>query len=411
MNRQGRLLRLAALLLALFVPSATWLFISPQPITSEEIPTDQREKDKPSALSLSVKDAVLLALDNNLTIPGKQIEWKIADTDIQAARGAYDPTLYGEAYYGETVSPGSSVPLLGGILGGEETRENKRRGRVGVQGKLPPGTVVDLYYSSERVETDTELLLFTPYNPTYNTELNMSIKQPLLRKAWLKYGTADERIARNRRSRAHLAIAQAAEAMVADVEVAYWDLVSVMTERELRLKSLELTGKFYEDVRAKLKLGHATEVDLRSAETDIALQRESLAIVEQQIRDGQNRLRHLVVPFKYPLAENVAVIPLDKPATLVKRPDLTECVDGALKNRREIQMKDVELQNAKVSLDKADSELLPNLELRLTATADRSPKFSTLSIRSGRRGSISKCRSATRPRGRTTAGAGTRKSF
>lgn len=369
MKHQRQLLRLRAWLLALVVLPVVWLLFFSFPLASEEIPTNQREEKAPATLTLTLKDAIRLALDNNLAIPAKRVEWKIADTEIQATRGAYDPLFYGEAYYGETVSPGAVVPLLGGLLGDAEVRTDRCRGRVGIQGKLPPGTVVDLYHSSERVETDIETLLFTPYSPTYGTELGVSITQPLLRKAWLEYGLADERMARNRRSRAHLAIVHAAEALVADVEAAYWDLVSVLAERELRRKSLELADRFYQDVRAKLKLGHATEADLFSTETDIALQRESLAIVEQQIRDGQNRLRHLVAPFNYPLAENVIVVPLDRPAVIAKRPDLVKCVEDALKNRREIQMKDIELENARVSLEKAGNELLPRLELRFTGGA------------------------------------------
>ncbi|MDQ7779336.1 MAG: TolC family protein [Planctomycetota bacterium] len=340
----------------------------PCPLAGEDITSDSEDR-KQTTVNLAIRDAVAQAIEENLGVNAKRIEWKIATTDIDAANAQYDPVLYGEGHYGESRTAGAAMPLLGGLLGGEPTNEKKWRGRLGMQGKFPLGTTMDIFYQSERLETDTELLLFTPFNPTYKTELSLSVTQPLLKKGGLEYGTADEYIAQNNLTRAELAIVLAAETLISDVENAYWDLVASLKERDVRSKSIDLAKKFCDDVRDKLRNGHATEVDLRSAETDVAVQCESLCIVEQQIQDNQNRLRHLIAPFKYPLAETVIYVPTDNPAIMANRADIDSCVQAALKCRPEVLMKDIELKNAEIQLGKSRNELLPTFDLKLTGSA------------------------------------------
>ena len=70
--------------------------------------------DVMNQLPLTLDEAIKLALQNNNDIDSSKIDVQIAEFNLRAARGVYDPQLAGESYYERRTTPTAST--IGGAV-------------------------------------------------------------------------------------------------------------------------------------------------------------------------------------------------------------------------------------------------------------------------------------------------------
>src|SRR5258705_6588393 len=113
---------------------------------------------------LSLREALALALENNKDIEVARHNVKIAEFDLTAARGFYDPRLTSSTYYERVVSPISSF-----LSGGSEraTTQTDYTGTARLE-SLPPelGGNYRLDFSSIRLNSNNQFSALSPQNPT-----------------------------------------------------------------------------------------------------------------------------------------------------------------------------------------------------------------------------------------------------
>ena len=103
---------------------------------------------------------------------------KIAEFDLTAARGVYDPRVSSSSYYERSENPISSF-LSGGSNGA--TTQSDYTGTARLEGLTPKlGGSYHLDFSSVRLTTDNQ---FAALNPQYPTALTFSYTQPLFPRA------------------------------------------------------------------------------------------------------------------------------------------------------------------------------------------------------------------------------------
>lgn len=71
-------------------------------------------------LPLTLAEAITLALSNNKDLEITRIDTVLAQFDLRAARGIYDPRITSESYYERRVTPVSSI--IGGGQNGSVTQ-------------------------------------------------------------------------------------------------------------------------------------------------------------------------------------------------------------------------------------------------------------------------------------------------
>ena len=90
--------------------------------------------DESTPLSLSLSDAVAMALTRNQSIEVERINSQEADLRVKGAQGAYDPTVRSSLYYQSTTTPYTA--LTDGIADGKITTRSAA-GEVAVTQTLP----------------------------------------------------------------------------------------------------------------------------------------------------------------------------------------------------------------------------------------------------------------------------------
>jgi HAE1 family hydrophobic/amphiphilic exporter-1 len=316
-------------------------------------------------LQLSLEDALRIALRNNFDLEIERLATDVARHDAVGSWGAFDPLfrLAGSAAKSET-EPVSQV------VGAEES-DLQVDSSLNVP--LISGGSLDLAYSRVNSETDSR---FATFDLSTSDVLTVTLTQPLLRGAWRRYATVDQRasqialerqIEREREVRARLLL---------DVSNAYWSVVSAQEELAVRVLAVERGLQQLAQDQRRLEVGAGTEVDVLQSETNVAQQEQLRLQAEYTLREARDTLRRILAPkpgedyeayleaWDWPI-ETLTSLPTETSAAPLWRDSLR----SGLERRPELAQLRLDVEAAEVDLQRAHSTRLPQLDLTLSSSS------------------------------------------
>src|SRR5262249_59887342 len=108
----------AALLTAVFDAAAQ----TPDTESTRQEPERRVGVQTSKRVSLTLREAVMMALENNRDIEIERLNTQMNESDLRAARGVYDPALTAGVFYYHSVTPVASL-LAGGADGRLKTTD------------------------------------------------------------------------------------------------------------------------------------------------------------------------------------------------------------------------------------------------------------------------------------------------
>jgi outer membrane protein len=117
----------------------------------------------------------------------------------------------------------------------------------------------------------------TFYNPFTISSFSVNLSQPLLRGFGSEVNRRFVRIARNNQSVSDLVFKQQVIATVAGIIRLYFDLVALQEDVQVKRQTLELVQKLYNDSKAKVDQGVLAPIELVRAQAQMASSRQDLA--------------------------------------------------------------------------------------------------------------------------------------
>ncbi|HEX8337623.1 MAG TPA: TolC family protein, partial [Pyrinomonadaceae bacterium] len=178
---------------------------------------------------LSVREVIEMALANNKDIEVARENVRVAEFDLQAARGVYDPRFLTNSYYERSEQPAAS------FLSGSSTGAVTQSGffsNSSVQGLTPRyGGGYRLDFVNNRVTTNNQ---FAALNPQYPTALTFSYTQPVLRGLRFDQNRRLIEIAKKNLSLTDAQFRQRAVETITNVQRAYWDLVYALRNLQIQ---------------------------------------------------------------------------------------------------------------------------------------------------------------------------------
>ena len=183
---------------------------------------------------LSVREAVNLAIENNLGVEVARHAPLIAEEDISIAWGAYDPLLDGDFTYLNDREPNTSS-----FSDSDSIKAKRRVGSAGIGGLVPYlGASLSMDYTASRVKSNTGI---ASLSPRYDSGLAFGANVPLLKnlvwnEAWTQIevsGTAHSAELENFR--------ELVMDTVRETVSAYWSLVA--EEEQLRVANKSLADR------------------------------------------------------------------------------------------------------------------------------------------------------------------------
>lgn len=357
MKNPQRLGRLALLLFSLLVVRGlpAWSMEVTHPVA-----TERRE-------ALSLADAVVRALQQNLdiSISRHTKDSRIADIVIEQAK--FDPTVSFNGQYNRQVAP-LNRPVLGFTGANLQEITKFDQNTVGVTAdvtqNLYTGTNFDLNYSPQRTfVSGPNTFLF---NPAYTGGLALTMTQPLLKNFGVDVNKSFIYIAQNNATVEQHVFLDRVMTVIATVEQTFWEMVFANENLKVAQAALKAAEELLATNRAKAKAGVMSIVDVLQAEAAVASRVEQILVAEKAIRDQEDQVRRLLNPAEEDLRQDLRLAPTDAPATALEPLSLQEAIDIAMERRPEILQAGKNIDTSEINVKFAKNQLLPTLSLQGT---------------------------------------------
>ncbi len=305
------------------------------------------------ALSLSLDDAVLMALQRNRSLRVEMLEPLRAQTQIDRARSGFDPVLSAEASTGRERTERFPDELEEPIRDFREQYDV----RAGVGRSFTTGTDIRVDVSTSATDSDRVA------QPQHRVRGGLSLTQQLLRGR----GRDVNRIA-IRQAELSVDISEQelrgfAEALLAEVEQTYWSYVLAQREMEIVAASVALANKQLAATRERITFGQVAPVEIAAAEAELALR-------EQASIDARSNLEHLRLRLLRYLNPEAGAVGWDREIVLLDAPgepdaeDVEEVaahVEAALLWRPELREAHLRLESQSLEVVRTRNGLLPEL--------------------------------------------------
>jgi len=248
---------------------------------------------------LDLKDCVMRALQKNFDIKIQDYTTQNAKQSLIIADADYSP-LFGVS--ATRSGDKNYVSLL---------KTDQTDTRASVSQKITTGATVSL--SSLLSRTGTNPLYSTP-NPAYNSDLTLSISQPLLKGLGPAVNKASIERARIGVEKAGMDFKNQVLQVVYNVEAAYCNLCYAREQLKVKEHSLALANTLYDESKARWQSGVATELDVLQAEVGVSNARLSLLQASQAVKDREDGLLSLIGQFELGTPVGSVQFPEDLPS-------------------------------------------------------------------------------------------------
>jgi outer membrane protein TolC len=307
---------------------------------------------------LTIDEAVRLALEQNLALRVDRITPEIEDQNVLEARTAWAPTLNGNLFYNNTDTPPDSF-----LAGSEDTLQTSfTSGSVGVGQLLPWGADYSVGWDARRGTSNS---VFTSFNPTLRSNLDLSYTQPLLRNRAIDSPRRQLVISRRNRQISDEDLRAAVVSTVRSVKNAYWDLKATVANLDVQRQSLELAQQTLRDNRTRVEVGTMAPIDIVEAEAEVARNQEGVITAQAAIKTAEDRLRTLIFDPSTPQYWQLRLDPIDPPQMEQVPIDVEAAVRSALDRRTDLKRAKLQLQNVESNLEFYRNQTLPQVNLQV----------------------------------------------
>ena len=394
----------------------------PEPVLANSPRLEQRVRD--GQLYLSLKDAIDLALENNLDLAIARYNLPIANTDIlrtQAGgffRGVNTGVVQGTPGGGvggfgtgapgagaggttggaggagagasglvqSTLGTGTAVssydPLIN-LQGGEEHQTTPLANRqiygvpllqlntgqvnAAYTQSFATGTSINFSFSNARQTTNSP---FFNLSPSLTSQFRFQFQQELLAGFGFGPNLRYLRIAQNNKKISDIAFKDQVIATVTQIENIYWDLVSAYEQTQVNEQSFSFAQQTLENTKKQLQLESVPAMDVMRAEAEVSRRDQDLTVARTSLQLQETLMKNAITKsLDDPVLEAMRVIPTDRLQTVEKQASveasapIADLISTALHSRPELAETNIDLVNRQISRRAARNALLPSLSL------------------------------------------------
>ncbi len=307
---------------------------------------------------LALREAIELALGENLDIEIEKTNRAGAVQAFKGARGYLDTTLHWSPSILYAKIPTSSI-LMGadGVLSEHVHTEN-----FSVRQMLPwAGAGLEVSFDNSRQSSTN---LFESLNPYFNSRLAVSFTQPLLRNRAIDPYRAELKIRRKRLDLSETDFALRNIDVVTRVEQAYWDLVAARQAVDVLSDSVEWGRRQLAMTRRMVAAGTQAQVEISAAEAELERRLDSYYQGVGSVTEAENGLKLLVTSSRENSLWGDEIVPVDiETLEPPEAGDLREAVGAALKKRPEMRTIATQREVAAIQTKIGADQLKPQLNL------------------------------------------------
>lgn len=360
---------------------------------------------------LSLRDAIALAIENNLDLAYFRYNFPIAQTDIQRTKAGSpangvnasvtQSTQGGFSSSGgggggssgggfaagnggivtSTLGAGASVPSFDPYLtftgyvdhtviqetnqflnGTPVLRTNTIEVLSSFTESFPIGTNLSINYLGQRVTTNSP---YSAINPDLYSNFAVTVSQNFLSGFGLASNERFIRIAKRNAQITDLVFKAQVIATVTQIENIYWDLVGAYQNEQITERSLGFANKTLSDDQKQLALNAIPAMQVMTDQSAVATAEGNLTVSRATLRLNELLMKNALTKVDDPTIDEMPVIPLDLHAESDPNADksIDDLITEAEKKRPEVALYQMQADVQKQALKDINSELLPSLKM------------------------------------------------
>lgn len=325
-------------------------------------PRHLRDFVKDGKLTLRLRDAILLALENNSNIQIDEAQIEAQKFVLLGAYKPFDPLIQGTlnanrySYQGYTALQGVGTSTY------STQNQLTQAFQASYSQTFSTGTNFSANIGSNRTSTNSS---FYFYNPYYNSTVGLQFAQPLLRNAGRFVNNAPLVIARRALHQSRAGFQAQVNDAVLQVVGQYWAVVQACGNFEVEKKSFDAADASYRHDKRALELGALPPLDIYRSQAEVAARRLVSIQGEYALKQAQEALRLAIGADQDPATSTLDfdLTEQPQPATDVADIDPAQTLAQALAARPEIAAADDAVANDETGVRVAQNGLKPDLSL------------------------------------------------
>ena len=369
----SRPLLLSALLLTILSAPAVW---AQKGESYHDMATPQVRSDKLGApehlrtyvvdgkLTLSLRDAVVLTLENNSFVRVQETQVDFSKFALLGAHSPFDPSVTGSYITNNSTFPPQTT--LGGTGVVLATKSITRSTQLTYSQTFETGTNVQAGLSSSHYSFNNSSITSTGIlDPTVNSTLNFQFTQPLLKNGWLFANQAPLVIARRNLEQSRANFAAEVSNNILQAVGQYWSVVEAQGNLEVARSSMDAAEATYKRDKRALELGALPPLDIYRSESQVASRRVQVIQSEYALKQAEDALRMTIGADQDPNIQALDLLLTEKPDPVgeLRAIDSATALQQALTKRPELGANRAALANDASSIRLAHNHLLPELDL------------------------------------------------
>ncbi|MDQ3321430.1 MAG: TolC family protein [Acidobacteriota bacterium] len=322
--------------------------------------------DMMNQLSLSLDEAVRMALQNNNDVDSSRITVQIAEFNLRAARGVYDPAIVSQTYYESRTTPTAST--IGGAGSSGSVTQKNFFGDVGVTGFSPfAGGFYNSSFTSGRNSTNNQNSLL---NPQFPTALNFGYTQPLWRGLRFDLQRRNIEIAKKNLSLTDAQFRQRVIDVISQVEQSYWDLVFALRNLQVQIDAVKQARLQLESNQRLVAVGVLAPIEIVAANSQITTFEQNVYTAQESITLAENALKTLILKERTSDIWFRTLTPVTPVEIEAPRIPLEIAVGEALRNRPELQQLQANAEVNDINTRYFRDQTKPQIDLFATYTSN-----------------------------------------
>jgi outer membrane protein TolC len=314
--------------------------------------------------ALDIGEVLRLAIRDNFKLRMTVVDVSVSEAQALAAMGAFDWIVNS----GLNVSRDKQTPRGSQFF--FSTGSRTQSFNLGVQKKIQSGGTFGIDLQFQRSLSDQPISIANPGGGS-NTLANKRIlprftfNHPLLRGFGVKLNRAPIERAKLARSSGEAAQQQAAQELVRDLLVAYWDLLFAKKDLENKRYSADLARQQLARTQAQVRAGRLAAVEAKSVEQAMAARDNEVISAEQVLLDRSVALRTLMGQDLAAIS-TLGVLPATDPVMAEIGPlDISKEIELVLANNPQVRQLELALATKRYDDLEAANARLPQLDLAL----------------------------------------------
>lgn len=296
---------------------------------------------------LTIEEAIQRALRRNFTLEAGRFSPTIAKDQLEITQTAFLPT------FSFTTSRGISRTAQNGTTLGTKVETGDTR--LSVSQVFTSGTTATVSTKFDRTETSSLVSL----NPAYNSDLTVSLRQPLLAGAGFAVNRAPIERAKLGLDRANLDYQASVLDIIQRTENAYYALAFAREQLDVRNFSLKLADRLLDEAKTRRQTGVATDLDVLQADVGVANARRAVLLAQQTVKDSEEALLALIGQFELDAALGAVALP----SASSEVPVFASSYDAAKRHQPDFLAAQKSLEQLRLDARVAKSNRLPDVSV------------------------------------------------